>query len=594
MKSATPCSSAAKALFLAALATAAGCGKTEESANSRPATVAAARAPMRITVTEGGALASAKPVVVSSEMEGKSTIIYLMPEGSAVKPGDVVVRLDAADLKEKLNKQEIDVEEAAATADAAQKKHLIQQSQNDSDIKEAELKSKLAELDLRKYLNGEYPQEKLKFESDKKIAEEELKRAEDRFAWSKKLFDKQFITKTELEADELAATKAKLKIDLADKALEVLELYERERQEQKLKAEYEEAKAEIDRVKARASAEATKTETDMRTKARTAELAKQRFADMQKQLEKSVITAPAAGYVVYQRQDRGRMGTEPMAEGKTVNEREPILQIPDTRFMLVDVDVHESLVKKVRAGQKAVVRIDALPGKSFEGVVARVSQVPSTANSWMNPDLKTYPTQVEITGVIDEMKPGMNAQVEIQVAEMASALQAPIQAIHESGGQAFAYVDNGGAADLRPIEIGLDNGRTVEIKSGLQEGERVFLSLPAGAPALPDPDTERHRGAATPPTDGAPPVEATPPMPAGAPGKRPEGGPPGGRRPRGDGETPTPREGGGEGPSRRREGRKSEGAGEGSAPTKTGDPPAKPKEQARATVGGASAGQEAK
>jgi HlyD family secretion protein len=557
-----PRRNAATAVAAACCLWLASCGDKTAAEGTRPATAPVSQGPLRITVTEGGALASAKPVTIYSEMEGRSTIIYLIPEGTAVKQGDVLVRLDAADLKDKLNKQEIDVEQSLATADAAAKAHVIQVSENESEIRAADLKGTLAEVDYNKYIHGDYPQQKLEFESDKKIAEEELKRAEDRVEWSRKLFEKNFITKTELEADELASTKAKLKIDLAEKALEVLNKYERDKQEKKLKAEFEEAVAELVRVKARAEANARKTETDAKTRARTAELAKSRFEEMKQQLERSVIVSPAAGFVVYQRQDRGRMGTEPMAEGKQVNEREPILQIPDTRFMLVDVDVHESLVKKVKPGQRATVRIDAIPGKIFEGAVARVSQVPSTANSWMNPDLKTYPTQVEISGAIDEMKPGMNARVDIQVADLADAVQIPIQAVHETGGKAFAYVDAAGKAELRSVEIGLDNGRNVHVRSGLAVGERVFLSTPSGAPPLPDLDADGppmpsavaesaapKEGTAVDPANGGG-GEASP---SGPPRRRGEGGawpagsegrPPGGRR---DGAGRTRGEGRGDG-----------------------------------------------
>ena len=79
---------------------------------------------------------------------------------------------------------------------------------------------------------------------------------------------------------------------------------------------------------------------------------------------KSVIKAPAAGIVVYAREDRGRMGSsEPVGEGKQLREREEILNIPDTRRMIVQLDIHESLVKKVRDGQRGVHPLDALPGQ---------------------------------------------------------------------------------------------------------------------------------------------------------------------------------------------------------------------------------------
>jgi hypothetical protein len=156
--------------------------------------------------------------------------------------------------------------------------------------------------------------------------------------------------------------------------------------------------------------------------------------------------------------------------------------------MIVQLDIHESLVKKVKEGQIASIHLDAIAGRQFSGRVRSVSSVPSTANQWMNPDLKVYPTEIEIDQELEDLKPGMNAQVEIMVADLPDVLNVPMQAIQQSGGKAFAYVDKGGAPELTPVELGLNNERAVVVKSGLNEGDRVFLSLPPGAPPLPPPD----------------------------------------------------------------------------------------------------------
>ena len=69
----------------------------------------------------------------------------------------------------------------------------------------------------------------------------------------------------------------------------------------------------------------------------------------------------------------------------------------------------------------------------------------------MNPDLKVYPTEIEIDEELeDDLKPGMNAQVEILVADLPDVLRVPMQAIHQSGGKTYAYVDRGGRARSRP------------------------------------------------------------------------------------------------------------------------------------------------
>jgi HlyD family secretion protein len=545
MKPAMPCSRPTpdRLRWVAFLAVAAlgGCSNEDPANATKPALATVTKGPMQITVTEGGALASAKPVKIINEMEGRATILFLVKEGSQVKAGDVVVKLDSADVRDKINDFEVKVEQEAAALKQAQERHAIQLNQNESDITMAELASEFAKTDYEKYMNGDYPQKKKKLESDLIIAEEEVKRAIDRASWSRRLEEKKFITRTELEADELAAKKGQIEVDLAKNALKVLDEFEYTKESRKLQSERDEKLKELARVKRRADAEAARTESDVNSRKRTLELTEERLKRAAAQLEKSSIVAPASGVVVYAREDRGRMSSsDPVSEGKQLFERQEILQIPDTRRMIVQLDIHESLVKKVKPGLEATIRLDAIAGKTLHGRVRSVSSVPSTSNSWMNPDLKVYPTEIEIEEELEDLKPGMNANVDILVADLAEVLQVPMQAIHQSGGRAFAYVDRGGEPELVPVDLGLNNDRAVVVNSGLKEGDRVYLALPANAPPLPVPEGPRARG--TPADDAPAAAGGAPPAPgsgteggAAAPGN---GGAPGGaggmRRPRGE------------------------------------------------------------
>ena len=199
--------------------------------------------------------------------------------------------------------------------------------------------------------------------------------------------------------------------------------------------------------------------------------------------------------------------------------------------MIVQLDIHESLVKKVREGQRDVdpPRRDRRAASS-PGRVRSVSSVPSTSNQWMNPDLKVYPTEIEIEEELE--RPEARHERAGRDPGRGSPGRPPACRCRRStraAARTYAYVDRGGAPEVVPVELGLNNDRAVVVKSGLNEGDRVYLSLPPGAPrrcrrrgARPrrpaeDEPAARRRAALRPG--------------AGATGAGPTARPPGGRRP---------------------------------------------------------------
>src|SRR5205814_1984907 len=137
------------------------------------------------------------------------------------------------------------------------------------------------------------------------------------------------------------------------------------------------------------------------------------------------------GLVVYaSSEDRGMYGGDqsPIQEGTTVRERQAIISIPDPKSIGVRINVHESALNKVKEGQRARVKVDAFPEKWFRGKVVKLSAMPSGANRWQNPDLKVYPTDVSISDAPPQLRPGMSAKVEIEIAEIPDALTVPVQA----------------------------------------------------------------------------------------------------------------------------------------------------------------------
>ena len=111
---------------------------------------------LRISFTERGNIKASKSVQIFSEVEGMSTIVNVVPEGTFVKEGDVLVELDSSELTYQVNQQQITVDNAEAGLLQAQEQVAIQKSLNESSIQQAELDLMLATIDLCKYEGRKY------------------------------------------------------------------------------------------------------------------------------------------------------------------------------------------------------------------------------------------------------------------------------------------------------------------------------------------------------------------------------------------------------------------------------------------------------
>lgn len=510
----------------------AGCGGPA-APDSETVVVEVTRGPLKVSVTEGGDLVSGSAVSVVSELEGRTTILELVPEGSYVEKGDMVARLDTSEIEDELNRAENTLERSRSEVTQAEEALEIQQKQNKENVGSATTEWTLAERALTGFKKGEMPLEIRRLEGELLLSRERLQRAKDKYDASKRLFEKKYISRDELEADRLAWQQAKENVTIAELSLEHYKDWTSRDEITRLESEVELKKLALERVKQQAASELKQKKDQLDAAKRTYALDLEARDKLKTQLEKGVLRAPKAGLVVYGR-ERGRRGDDPVAEGTDVREGKEIIRIPDMQDMLVEVDIHESSVKQVRPGQKAVIRVDAIPNRSFPGSVEYVSLVPSSQSSWLNPNLKVYLTKVRLEKVADEVKPGMHAQVEIVIEELGNVLQVPVAAVRSSGLRTFVYVKDGDTCRLREVELGSSNARMAEIRKGLQDGELVYLRPPEDAPPVPGED----EGPAAEPEAGTPASADSPGGPESAGAGREQAAD--GRRPGGRGDRMDP------------------------------------------------------
>lgn len=463
------------------------------------ATFQVQRGSLVVSVSEAGTIEPLEKAKIVNQVEGRRQILSMVEEGTIVQEGDVIIELDSSSLENELIDQQIRVQNAEAAFIRERENVEVAKSQAKSDVSQAELDHQFAKEDLSRYVDGEYPKEQKELESRITLQKEEYERALDQYEGSQRLFAEKYIAETELESDRLAMNSAKLDHELAIAELNLLEEYTYKRRMAELESSIEQTRLALDRVERRASADVVQAEASLR--AADAEFGRQqeRLTKLSDQIEKCTITAPATGMIIFTRRDRGR-NDEPLAAGSEVREREELAEIPTARSMMAQVSVHESVLKKVTAGLPVRIEVDAVPGRIYEGKVARIAPLPDQGNWWSNPNLKVYSTDIHFLGAPDGVRSGMTCRAEIVIEELEDVLYVPVQCVVRQDGVSYAYVVTADGVERRAVTVGADNNEMIQIVSGLSVGEDVVL-----APPLLDLSTVRDgvSGGAVASTSGA-------------------------------------------------------------------------------------------
>jgi len=144
-------------------------------------------------------------------------------------------------------------------------------------------------------------------------------------------------------------------------------------------------------------------------------------------------------------------------------------------------NIVEKDLRRVRVGSAADVEVDAFPGETFSGHVARVAPV-------LDPATRTAQMEVEVPNRDFRLKPGMYSRVKLTVATKAQALTVPVNAVVTIEGKKGVFQVKDGATKLaafQPIATGLEDAARIEVLSGLTDGARIVTT---GAAALRDGD----------------------------------------------------------------------------------------------------------
>jgi HlyD family secretion protein len=370
-------------------------------------TATVTRGTLAVTVPGSGTFSPGRKQEMLAPWQG--IVKKVVEAGTVVTEGQPLAWMDDTDLRQKIEEAEQALQTARLQLEEARLSATSQQQKAEQERAQAESSLRTAELNLT-------------------AAQKEL----DRY---RSLYEAEAVSAAELEAKEEAANKAELAYAEAKRNLESLS------ESQKISA------AQSELAVKRAKLAVQKAESDLE--------------ELQAELEKSVIKAPFAGVVTH----------VAVEAGQEVQKNAQLLVLADTSTMLLTLQVDETDVPKVKAGQEVEVSLEAYPDRTFKGSVLRVSPQAEQQNN-----ISIFKIEVEVPNPEGKIHSGMTADGEIIVSREENVLLVPLAAVQRRGEAAMVIVMENGQPRPTRVELGADDGVNAVVKQGLQEGATVVVS----------------------------------------------------------------------------------------------------------------------
>ncbi len=206
------------------------------------------------------------------------------------------------------------------------------------------------------------------------------------------------------------------------------------------------------------------TETELDVQRAEVEEAAAQLNLAQAHLDECVVVAPFDGVITAVHIRPGDLATP----------RDPLLEMYDPDSLVARFAVPESHAAAVGPGQPLSVRIDGLGGSSFSAKVTRV-------HPQLDPSLRTRTVEATLSQPPETMLPHMFARVALVVGHAQDAILIPTDAIVSGPeGEPGVFIAEQGKVQRHSVELGIEKAGTVEVREGVDLGERVIVGGHAG------------------------------------------------------------------------------------------------------------------
>lgn len=284
-----------------------------------------------------------------------------------------------------------------------------------------------------------------------------------------------------IEEQKTALLKAKYDVERAKLDLGKRDLIS-EVEYQEAKLALSDAEQRLKETQAKEISAAAAAQADLVGKVRKRDKAKFDVERTEAGIAQLRLRAPADGVVNILTNPRtqsmfGGGGTE-FHEGERAWAGATILELPDLSSIHLEARLDETDRGRLKVGQEAVVRIEAVPGRDFQAKVDLISVLARVDFSSGWPPVRNFDLGLILSDPDSRIKPGMTANARIAADRLPDSTLVPVEAIFQKDGRPVVYRLNGSKFDEQPIDIVRRGREQAAVTSGVSAGDKLAVRRP--------------------------------------------------------------------------------------------------------------------
>ncbi len=433
------------------------------------------------TIRRPATLEPSNKIRVMTEVYG--FVVDAAEDGSQVKTGDLLIRIDPRSHQEAMEKQRDHVRKIKAEREKERQAAAKEIFKAKADAESRRLRVDTENIVLKEVMLGPSATDVLNTQAQLENARTLMQAREEEYAILEPLAQKGYVSQSEFRTKKLEKDTQKLNLEGAKIAVSKLMLpptVAQKEQELKVHVEEKNLAAALEKANLLESNDQRAEQTYlMRLKRETT-----RLEEFEENITKTTIIAPAPG-VVSMRKMRGRS----VGPGFETDKNFELLTLADLRRMKAVVSVDEGRVGQLRKGMKANIHV-GLSGTGTErtlpALITRVAEkgrdefegfASETRDRTGKANRQVFDVDLDIQGEFNDLRPGMRAEAEILVASVPDARIAPEAAVNKENGQAFVWLASASGPEKKMVNVLAEDGLYCSL-DGLNEGDRIYLVAP--------------------------------------------------------------------------------------------------------------------
>lgn len=406
-----------------------------------------------------GDISALEKVTLSAKVTGRVARIGAR-EGDFISRGAAVIVLDQEDALSGIQEAEGALAAALARLSQAKTNAKVTKTQTDSAIEQAAAALAAAEAQLAVVKKPARTQERMVAENRVASAKANLENAETNYKRHQKLLKEGAISAATHDTAETQYKVAKADYNSALEQLSLIKEGGRSEDISAAQSQVNMAKQQLRQAKANASQNLLRQE-DIKSAQAAVQQAKAALSLAQQRLSYTYIKSPISGQLA------SRL-TEP---GQVVSPGQALGEVVDLGSLFFKGEVSETELPSIKKGQKVQVRVDAIPGKLFTGVVDEIYPTGSTQS-------RNFPVRIRVVDADGSIRPGMFARGSIITGIDRDVLLVPKDAVFERRGTKVVFtIDAKNTAKRHDVSVVRENRDYAEIRlpTDLQVGDRVVI-----------------------------------------------------------------------------------------------------------------------